>query len=198
MSEETLLSADAPAETTAAQPAAGTTPESQTATETPKPDDAKTDAKPEETKPTVPDKYDPFSVPDGMAVDEGLSGEFGAVAKELGLPQDQAQKLVDFYTTTQQKQIEAMNESWVAAVKSDPEIGGAKLDASLAVAAKAVDAFGGQELRQFFDETGMGNHPAMVKLMINIGKRISEDSFIPGQTGGETKSAAEVLYPNHK
>ena len=146
----------------------------------------------------APEAYEPFSVPEGMAVDDTLSQEFGSVAKEIGLPQDQAQKLVDFYTATQQKQIEALNESWIAAVKSDPEIGGAKLDASLTIAAKAVDTFGGDELRRFFDETGMGNHPAMVRLMVNIGRRISEDKFTPGRAAGAQKSAAEVLYPNYR
>lgn len=160
--------------------------------------EAKPETKPGTTQAPVPETYEPFAMPEGVSADAELSESFGGVARSIGLSQDKAQKLVDFYNTTQRRQLEALNDSWTAAVKSDPEIGGAKLDASLAVAAKAIDAFGGAELRQFFDETGMGNHPTMVRLMVNIGKRISEDSFIPGRAGGaETKSAAEILYPGN-
>jgi len=62
----------------------------------------------EENKPDkpegAPEKYEAFKVPEGVTIDETAATEFGALAKELNLTQENAQKLVDYQIKFQQAQ----------------------------------------------------------------------------------------------
>lgn len=158
--------------------------------------------KPEEGKAEgAPEAYE-FKAPEGQELDQAAVEAFTPIAKELNLSNEQAQKLVDLYAAQikgQQDAYNAVRDGWVSSVKNDPEIGGAKLEGNLAVAAKAIDQFGGPELRQALNETGVGDNPAIVKFMIKVGRAISEDNFPRGSSGdpGGGKSPAEILYPSH-
>jgi hypothetical protein len=89
-------------------------------------------------------------------------------------------------------------ESWGEAVKTDQEIGGAKLDENLAVARRAVDAFGSPALKELLNTTGLGNHPEVVKAFYKAGKAISEDGFVRGQPKGPATESdlAKSLFPS--
>jgi len=156
--------------------------------------------KPESEKPTPePIEYTDFVLPDGFEYDQAIAADFKSVAKELGLKQDQAQKLVDFYAKQYQAQVQAFQkqiQDWAEQAKKDPVIGGADFDKNIGVAVKALDKFGTPELRQVLDNTGLGNHPEVIKFFYNVGKAISEDGFIEGSRKDAPKSAAEILYPS--
>lgn len=141
--------------------------------------------------------YD-FKAPEGVELDVGLTDKFKAVAAELKLPAEGAQKVVDLYAGIKQAEAEAFTaqvEAWGNEVKADKDIGGAKLDENLATARKAVDTFGTPELKSLLNSTGMGNHPEVVKLMVKIGKAISEDGVVRGKPAeAKPKDAASVLY----
>ena len=82
----------------AARTADGTLKDAQTLT-TPEPKvEPKADDKP--IAPTVPEKYD-FKAPEGQSLDAALVERATPIFKELGLTQDAAQKLVDFYNASQ-------------------------------------------------------------------------------------------------
>ena len=162
----------------------------------------------------APEKYE-FKAPEGTSLNEAVVAEFSTVAKELGLSQDAAQKVIDKLAPTIAKQnatamsqaINSATTAWAEATRADKDIGGEKLDENLAVARKALDRFGTPELRKLlgkFDPkdnpsgTGLGNHPEIIKAFLKAGKAISEDKFVPGGTAptkGE-RSAAKSLYPN--
>ena len=139
MAGETLLGGDAPVETVA-DPAVVAP--------------ATAEAAPAETKPTdkpvgAPEKYEDFKAPEGIELDKTQVEAFVPLAKELGLTQEAAQKLVDFYASNQAAAARAQEtawnatvDGWIAAAKSDKEIGGAALGENLAVAKKALDMFG--------------------------------------------------------
>jgi len=141
--------------------------------------------------------YD-FKLPEGVELDGAAADKFKAVAAELKLPADGAQKVVDLYAGLKQAEAEAFKsqvEAWGNEVRADKEIGGAKLDENLATARKAVDTFGTPELKSLLNSTGMGNHPEVVKLMVKIGKAISEDGVVRGNPAEQKpKDAASVLY----
>ena len=63
--------------------------------------------KPDEPSKDVPEAYEKFSLPEGFEYDEGKAKEFGALARELGLPQDKAQRLVDMYVGNLQQGLSA-------------------------------------------------------------------------------------------
>lgn len=121
---------------------------------------------------------------------------FEPIAKELGLSQEQAQKLVDIYPQIQQQQAEAWSKQvadWGEQVKADKEIGGDKFNASVGAAQRALDQFGNTELREYLNASGLGNHPALVRFCAKVGKAMAEDTFVVPNQGGQ-RSAADVLY----
>lgn len=102
---------------------------------------------------------------------------------------------------TQQAVVDAIattRKAWADASLADTEIGGTaeNLARSRAVSAKAIDHFGGVEFRKFLDETGLGNHPQMIRTMRKVGEEISESTFHPpGDSQERTNVAPEAkLY----
>mgnify|MGYP000848148816 CR=1 FL=1 len=160
-----------------------------------KPDEKKDDDKPE----GAPEKYE-FQAAEGVELDTEALKEFEPVAREMNLTNEQAQKLVDVYPKilagVQQRQVEAWQqttEQWAADVKADKEIGGDKLPSNLSAAQRALDQFGTPEFKTYLNDTGLGNHPDLVKAFVKIGKAMSEDGMVTGGNDGQ-RSAAEVLY----
>lgn len=138
--------------------------------------------------------YD-FKAPEGVELDTAAADEFKAIATELKLPAEGAQKVVDLYAKLEAKRAEAFAdqvEAWGEQVKADKEIGGDKLDASLAAARKVVDTFGNDAIKSMLNSTGLGNNPEVVRLFVKIGKAISEDGFV----NGAPKPAAKSYYDN--
>lgn len=187
----------ADATTAATQSDAGKTAEGEGAS------DKSKDGKTDKAKDGAPEKYE-FKLPEGAQLDEALVGEFTPLAKELNLSQDQAQKLVDLYAKTQgaaQKSVadhwDNLNKEWQGKVNSDKEYGGADLDKNVAIAKKAIDAFGTPELKDALNLTGVGNHPEVVRFFYRVGKAISDDKFdtATGKSNAPV-DAAKLLFPN--
>ncbi len=186
------LAAPPPAggETPAPAPAADTPPaEGETPAEAPKPPD-----------------YSAITLPEGVT-EGAVYDAFKEAAGKSGLAPEAAQALVDAVGPKLAEQVKAQLEApykawtetqtaWVEEIKADPVIGGAKLDENLAMAATALDAFGGQKLREALDFTGAGNNPEVVKAFIQMGKMLTEGKFIPGSPPPQAKSAAKTLYPD--
>jgi hypothetical protein len=146
----------------------------------------------------APESYE-FQMPEGVELDKAAADEFSGIAKEYGLTQEQAQKVADVGAKMVQRQLEAhaaQVAAWTEAVKTDKEIGGDKLNENLAIARKTIDTFGSPELKNVLNQTGLGNHPEIVKLAYKIGKAISDDGFVRGGNTTAQKSAAEILYPS--
>jgi hypothetical protein len=166
-----------------------------------KPDDKQGDKG--ETKTGAPESYD-FMVPEGVEqLDSQLVETFTPLAKELGLSNDQAQKLVDIAPQIQQRmaqqQAEAWGkqlEAWVGEVKADKVIGGDNLPATMASAQKVMQQFGTPELKAALEQTGMGNHPELVRLFAKVGKAMGEDSLVAGgKSSGGSGSIVDAFYP---
>lgn len=145
----------------------------------------------------APEKYE-FKTAEGQELDAEAVKAFEPIAKELNLSNEQAQKLVDVYGSKimphVMKQIDEQwsrqSEQWAEQVRADKDLGS---DASIGAAQKAMDKFGSPELKQYLTETGLGNHPELVRIFANIGKAMSEDGLVTGNSGG-AKSAADVLF----
>lgn len=153
-----------------------------------------------------PAPFDPakLELPDGVQVDEKLLEQFVPLAKDLGLTQEQGQALIGMHTqalqSLREQFVKSFNDTvqgWAETAKTDQEIGGDKYAENVATAVKAITRFGTPELQSALNETGMGNHPELIRFCLRIGKAISEDAFGPdagGAGGGETRSPADVLY----
>ena len=161
------------------------------------------DAKPEGDKPEGDDKpaeYEPFTRPEGLGVDEELLGEFKAEAKRLNLSQEDAQKFVDLQAKALAKQTEQLanvRAQWAEQTKTDKEFGGEALSENLGVAKKALDTFATPELRKLLNESGLGNHPEVIRTFLRVGKAISEDGrVVSGLKAATSADPAKRLFPN--
>ena len=148
----------------------------------------------------APESYE-LKAPDGMELDQAAVTEFTAIAKDLKLSNEQAQKLTDIAVAMEQRRAEAHAKTvkdWEAASKADKEFGGDALGENLSVAKKAIDTFGSPELKGLLDATGLGNHPEVLRTFIKVGKAISEGKFVASgsRTATAPVSTAKALYPN--
>ena len=156
--------------------------------------------------------YVPAGLPEGTVIDKAALDAVTPVARELGLSNEGFSKLAGVYaekvlpqvteavTSQIMAQSAATTAGWATetteAVKTDPAFGGKQLSEVQAVAAKALDRFGGTEFRQYLADTGLGNHPAMMKAMFLAGSAIAEDTTF--ERGGPVitpKSREDKFYP---
>ncbi len=163
--------------------------------------DGKSAEQKHEEKPAgAPEKYE-FTAPEGDAFDPKVLGEFEAVARELNLPQESAQKMLDKLAPAlkakQEEGLAAVVTGWTESAKADKEFGGDKLTESLTVARKAMDQFGTPELRDLLNGSGLGNHPEIIRAFYRAGKAISDDKVLTSGTSGSSRQRAP-LYPNSK
>jgi len=201
-SDQVVQPTDAPAVDPAKPAEDGTQPA--------KPEDAnpddKSDDKADDKKDDasgVPEKYE-FKAPEGVTLDEEATAEFSELAKQLNLSQEDAQKVADIGVKLQQKWAAQQQESvqtalteWKKSSETDKEFGGEKLQENLATAKKALDAFGTPELKKLLDESGLGNHPEVIRAWFRIGKQVSEDTISGGSAGVKAESnPAKILYPS--
>jgi len=151
----------------------------------------------------VPEDYE-FSLPEGVTIDDATLGDLKALSKDLGLSQEQAQKVADLGVQQSQRwaeqQVEYANKvrsEWADQVKADKEIGGMALDENLSSARAAIKEFGTPELVTLLDETGLGNHPEVIRAFYKVGKMIGNDRLVPGgRNSNEPLDPAKRLYNN--
>ena len=145
----------------------------------------------------APEKYE-FKAEEGQAFDDQVIGAFSEVAKELNLSQEAAQKVLDkmapVIASRQAEQVSAAQAAWTESAKTDKEYGGDKLQENLAVAKQALDAFGTPELRTLLNDSGLGNHPEVIRMFYRAGKAISQDRFVTGGGGATSQADARKLY----
>ena len=143
-----------------------------------------------------------FKAPEGVTLDQARVDEFTALAKDLKLPADKAQALVDMATKVEVQRAEAfetLKAQWADEIKADKVLGGDKLDQTMATAKKVYSLLPAQEAESFkamLNASGFGNHPSMVRLLHAVGTALSEDKFVPGNTAPATGSPAKSFYDN--
>lgn len=169
----------------------------------PEPDTKNTpDPEPNRTEPSPdPEAYAAVCWPEDVTWPEGALEDLKTTAHEMGLTADQVQKLVDLearYARSGAQQGEEEKrqivERWAEQTKA---YYGPQFDQVLERAVRAADAFGGPELRELLQATGLGNHPVIVRTFNEIGKSISEDCMPGGKPAAvQDKTFAEALYGN--
>lgn len=171
----------------------------------------------------APETYTNFTAPEGYTIDPKTIEAAAPIFKDLGLTQDQAQKLVDFHTQQMitaakapEAAYEATRSEWQAKVQSDPELAKAVngdkvgLDAVKLDIGRALNAMGdaplAAEFKAAMDLTGAGDHPAFVKTFWKLSQFITEGKHVSGTNpslhgqaapGTTNKpSPAQAMYPN--
>ena len=159
----------------------------------------------------VPEAYQ-LEAPEGFAIDPQALAAATPVFRELGLSNEQASKLMPVAAQFAQglsdklnaqiiSQVRADRKAWLDSAMADREIGGAQWKETLAKGAFALDNLGfpkGSPFRVLLDESGLGNHPEMIRAWAKVGRAIGEDGdFVRGAgTPHSRRDTAETLYPH--
>lgn len=146
-------------------------------------------------------KYD-LQLPEGVELDAQLAEAAFPVFKELGITAGQAQKLAEMFTTYRTADAQAAADAWketrtewVKTAKADPEYATDGWDNVTVVANRALKQYGTPELAKALRETGMGDHPELIRVFYRVGKAISDDRTDTGQGNrGAELPAEERLY----
>jgi len=147
--------------------------------------------------------YEAITVPEGFELDAALMDRAKPIFEEIGI-KDQAgvQRLVDFFSEIQGEAaaasaslIQATHTEWLSSIKTE---WGADYESNLGIAAKAVGALGGDELKAALNVTGAGNNPAIIKAFQKVGKLISEDQLVAGDKAISKSNGLGQLYSSMK
>ena len=171
---------------------------------------------PDAKAPGAPEKYEPFTFPDGMALEGETLTKAQELFKSTGLSQEAAQSMVDFHVAQLQAAADApleaynaMREEWKTKSNADPEIG-PKAAAIRETLGRAFDTIGDPALVADFKSamnlTGVGDHPAFIKVLNKMAASVVEGRHVSG--AGPTKlsqqapgagpvSIAKAMYPNN-
>lgn len=163
-----------------------------------------TEAKTEAAKPVVPEKYE-LKMPEGSQLSQTRIDQVSAYAKEKGLSNEQAQEILNResdavagFFESQKADLLAKSEGWISEIKADKEFGGENFNQTIEFAKRSIDQFGDPELKRVFDETGIGNHPLIVKMHAKIGKLMADDKMVSAHAGGSEERREDRLYPTMK
>lgn len=170
----------------------------------------------------APDAYAAFTAPEGFTLDPKAIEAATPIFKELGLTQEQAQRLVSLNAAQQieaakapQATYEATRRDWQAKVHADTEMaaysrdGKTGLDAVKIDLGRAIAVMGpelGKEFKAAMDLTGAGDNPAFVKGFWKLAQQVVEGKSVSGKGPSPlgqvdpTKPAktvgAHAMYPN--
>lgn len=121
--------------------------------------------------------FTPYEItaPEGVQVDKDQLKEFTDFANEMKLPKDKAEAFSHKFAKAQFDAVQRQIATWRAETEADTEIGGPKYAENVGVAKKALQKFGGDEVLEVLDKTGLGNHKAIIRTFLKVGKAMSDD-----------------------
>lgn len=148
---------------------------------------------------TAPEKYEPFNFGENPAIDPTSIEQFSTAAREAGLSQEQAQKVLDSLAPSVATKLRAdlvrQAGEWLKASEADPEFGGTAFEANKGIAVGAYQKLATPELREILNNSGLCNHPEVIRLFYRIGKMTSQDSGVKGAPTPRDNGFAD-MYPN--
>tara|TARA_R100000306_G_scaffold58985_1_gene57746 strand:+ start:443 stop:1282 length:840 start_codon:yes stop_codon:yes gene_type:complete len=132
----------------------------------------------------------PEELPEGVIKDDKMEKYFRKSMHEAGLTQKQADQLYnsqinymgEFVKQGKTNQ-ETTEKDWDNTLRQDF---GLAYPEQMEAAKQAVDKFGSEELREYFNQSRLGNHPEMIKFAAKVGTMVMESGSMGkgGRKGG--------------
>jgi hypothetical protein len=143
-----------------------------------------------------------LKLPEHSLLDASAVERISAYAKQKGLDNTQAQMLlereseaVSQFRADQESALKTKATEWKAELLKDQEFGGEAFAKNAELAKRALQKYADPSFVEVLESTGLGNHPALVKMLYRIGKAQAEDSFVnPSAHGAQNKDIADVFY----
>ena len=123
--------------------------------------------------------------------DEGTLDDFKEFAHQTGLSQNQAENVLSLFSDIQEEEEKQRKQS-IDDLKLSSEQDlqkewGKNYDGKVDMATRAFAQFSSPELRSIMNDTGLGNHPEMIKVFAKIGEMLGEDSLVVGSGLGSAQ-----------
>lgn len=193
----------------------------------PKPEEAKAEEKAAEPPALEPVEYE-YTVPEQIVMDDARRGQFKEALDGFRAdPKAGAQKLLDMHTealvahdkAVRQQQWDVFNETkkgWRDQVLADEMIGGAGHRTAMTAIATARNAFvsdhpfGSKEYKadvaefvNALDSTGAGDHPAILKFIYRVARRMNEPAAphvldLKPAPDAHRRKGGDTLYDNDR
>lgn len=144
---------------------------------------------------------------------EGVTSENGEIteadiasikslSEELNLTNDQARDLLaksgKYINDNLKAKKDSMVVNWINEIKADPSLGGANFKATQSNLRRAIKRYGGDGALQILNDTGLGAHPAIVRMLNAIGRDLGEEQkFVNSKSQApKPKNPYRSLYDN--
>ena len=160
-----------------------------------------------------PEQYDlkDLKIPEDYKVPEDVAELFVQTARELKLPKDAAQKMLEVgvkhaeavmqsVEETNQAVFQELKKEWLESVKKDPEYGGQKFDETVKRASRVLKKYGSEALLEDLQTFGFTFNGELIKFLARMDKELGEHRLVEGDAGdkGRGKSLEELFYPTSK
>lgn len=160
-------------------------------------------------KPAIPEEYK-LAMPEGVELDEKSAPMIQELFKDLGLPQDKAQQVLDKLLEIDQarqpteeqvqqhyeQQATELNQKWGEECRKLPDLGGENFNKSLETCSQVMVKFATPELRNFLTYSALGSNPEFFRFVHAIGQAMSPDTLVHGGSQGTKRSPEEIMYGN--
>ena len=137
--------------------------------------------------PENPDGYEfkkPDSLPEGMTYNEDRTKAFAQLFREIGLPKSIAKMIFDKYNEGQVAEWEeagkAADKFLAESTATMKKEWGKDFDTNLEKSDSIIEPIFGKEFKQMLEETGLKNHPGMIRGLFKVTKKVSEKSLEAG------------------
>jgi hypothetical protein len=139
------------------------------------------------------------TLPEGTVWDEQAQNGFMQAAHEAGLNEAQVKGILGWYGEYQKDVGLAGDEAIGKVTEELTKEWGANFEGNVALAQKAVAKLGGVEFQAVLDETGLGNHPDLIRAMARAGRLMQEHNIISGEVQGvsnrdDAKTKLSAIY----
>jgi hypothetical protein len=136
-----------------------------------------------------PEKLEDYKLKAVEGVDETFIKGFVENAHKNGILPKQAEQLLGWYKEAMSEQAKAAEQQTQhqtqQVINELKQEWGKAFNDKILRAQSAVREFGGEELVNFLNESGLGNNPVLVKLFAKLGDLTKEDS-VPGRESSRT------------
>lgn len=159
--------------------------------------------------PAEPLTVENLTLPEGLELPPELGNKFVEILNGEMEPKDRANALIALHGETIRNALEAdskawdtMQTEWRDAAKADTDIGGDKLQPTIANVRKLLDEFGNKDVSEVFDFTGAGNNVHMIKFLNTLADKLTEGNFFkagqPSSLENDPNAGAKRMFPSMK